>query len=82
MKQTTIVNYTDLLAYAETIGIDWNNAINIMEADRVRPRYDMGNQLEIYPGIGKSYGWSEDSCKIVDGFMEKNELKSATLIND
>ena len=81
MKQTTIVDYSDLLHFAVEIGIDWNTACDIMDRDEVRPMYEC-NQVDIYPGMGKDYGWSEESSRIVDGFMAKHNLTSATLVND
>lgn len=81
MKQTTMVDMGDLLHFAEEIGIDWNTGCDLLDRDGVRPCYE-SKTTDLYIGVGKDYGWSEDSTRIVEGFLKKHNLTSATLVDE
>ena len=80
MKQTTMIDMGDLLHYAVSIGFDWNQTCDLLDRDGVRPVYET-KTTDLYFGVGKDYGWSEDSTRIVEGFLTKHNLTSATLID-
>lgn len=62
----------DVASFAETMGENYcyNGVLNMMEEDDIIPFYER-KTLEIYKGIGKSYGWSDDLCKIFDAYIDK-----------
>ena len=80
MKQTTMIDMGDLLNYAVQIGYDWNQTCDLLDRDGIRPMHEI-HTTELYFGAGKDYGWSEDSIRIVEGFLTKHNLKSATLVD-
>lgn len=49
----------------------------MMEKDDIIPFYEQ-KYLSIYVGIGKSYGWSEEVCKVFDAYVEKNGEQNLT----
>lgn len=73
-----LFDWSDLLHYAETIGYDWNQAHDILVKDEVPPMYESRTR-ELNLGEGHYYAWSEDTCKIVDGFLESSGLKSCVI---
>lgn len=61
----------DVACYAEDQGyLSYNQALTQFENDKIIPGYER-HVLELYEGIGKDYGWSEITCKIFEGFIEK-----------
>lgn len=82
-KRVTLVKFSDLLRYAQSIGMGWNKAHDILVKDEVPPMYE-SNSRKIWVDEVKSgeYSWSEDSLRIVEGFMKSEDLEEMTLIND
>lgn len=58
----------DIAAFANSIGFDYNETIQIMEKDRFVPFYET-KVKEIYIGYGKDYGLSNELTKIIDQFV-------------
>jgi hypothetical protein len=81
MARVDLFEFSDLLHYARKLGYDWNQAHDILVKDGVCPMYEC-NKRELYLGEGPAYGWTEDSCKIVDGFLKENEIEMCVLVND
>lgn len=79
MKKVTLVEFSDLLHHAETIGYFWNQAHEILVKDEVPPMYETKTS-DIDKTSAEDFGWSEDSKKIVESFMEKNNLEEFTLV--
>ena len=67
----------DIACFAEEFGICYNSFIEMMEKDDIIPFYEQ-KYLSIYLGIGKSYGWSEEVCKVFDAYVEKNGEQNLT----
>lgn len=80
MKQVTLIDMGDLLHYAVSISFDWNTTCDLLDRDGVRPMYET-KTTDLYIGVGADYGWSEDSTRIVEGFLKDKNLTSATLID-
>lgn len=80
MKQVTLIDMGDLLRYAVSIGFNWNTTCDLLDRDGVRPMYET-KTTDLYIGVGADYGWSEDSTRIVEGFLKDRNLTSATLID-
>lgn len=81
-KNVTLVNFSDLLTYAEKIGYNWNQAHDILEKDNVRPM-DGCSTREIYLSlVTEDEGYSEDSIEIIRGFMQGNDLEKMTIIDE
>lgn len=76
-----VITFCDLLSHAVSIGYNWNQAHAIIIADGILPMYESPIR-ELYLHNGSAYGWSEDSIKIIDGFMEKHNLTQCSLIGD
>ncbi len=76
--KVTLIDFGDLLRYATTIGFHWNQAHDILVKDEVCPM-DESESMDLYPGVGKDYGWSEDSIKIVEGFLRDNNITACTM---
>ena len=81
MKTVTLVEFSDLVNHAETIGYYHNQAISILDRDDIQPKYEC-NSYEYYDSDIDQYGWSEDTKKIMKTFFEKHNLKQFTLVND
>jgi hypothetical protein len=81
MRRVNLVEFPDLLFYAESIGISWNKAHEVLVNDEIPPMYEC-NSREYYLSDLNQYGYSEDTIKIIKGFMEKNNVTEFTLIND
>lgn len=81
MKKVNLVEFSEFLRYAEKVlCISWNTAHKILDNDDVA----MGEEPSNYSMSdidNNVYGWSEDSIKIVKGFMEANKIKEITVIN-
>ena len=81
VRTVTLAEFSDLLSHAATIGIDWNTAHDILVRDNVCPMYEC-NQRDLYLGMGKHYGWTDESSRIVDTFLNANGITNCTLVND
>lgn len=72
-ENTTIVNFTDLLGFATTIGYDWNQAHNILvDAIQIFPEHNWHRNFEA--DELEEEGFPEDAKKIIGAFMEKHQL--------
>lgn len=80
-KGQSVCEFGDLLCHAEKLGYSWNTAHDILVDDEVPPMYE-SYQRDIYVGMGPDYGWSEDSCKIVDGYLASEGVSECTLLRD
>jgi hypothetical protein len=78
MARVNLFDWTDLLHYACTIGYHWNQAHDILVKDEVPPMYE-SRTTELYEGVGDDYGWSEDTCKIVNGFLISKKIKTCVI---
>lgn len=61
----------DVAAFASTLGYCYNSVLSMMEKDSIIPFYEQ-KTLDVYKGVGKDYGWSDDLCKIFDAYVEEN----------
>ena len=89
VRRVNLVDFTELLHYAQSIGISWNEANDILVKDEVPPMYEC-NSREYYlsdyvsdKGDNEApYGESEASVRILVGFMINEEIDGFTLVND
>jgi len=80
-RGVNLVQFTDLLFYAQKIGFNWNEAHKILVDDGVPPMYETkSRQYYLSDIIKNDYGWSEESVKIVKGFMELEKIEEMVLI--
>lgn len=78
VKNVNLVDFGDLLRYAESIGIFWNKAHDILVNDGVVPMYESPTQ-DLYIGVAEDYGWCAESSRIIDGFLKENNITSCVL---
>ena len=87
-RNVNLVPWTDLLSYATTIGYDWNQAHKILVDDEVPPMYEVKVRDYTLEDMGDgtkgkdAYGWSEDSIKIVKGFMETEKITEMSVVDE
>ena len=79
MKKVNLMDWSDLLHYASKIGYNWNQAHDILVKDGVPPMYET-RERTLYLGGGDEYGYSEDTCKIIDGFLNENNITEITIV--
>jgi hypothetical protein len=81
MKAVYMAEFSDLLRHAEILGFFWNNAHDILVKDEVPPMHGDSN-IEYYKSdiTSNQYGWSADSVRIVQSYMELNDVTKFTLI--
>lgn len=79
MKKANIVEFTDLLSHAVTIGYCWNQAHEILVKDEVPPMYECKKREMYLEEIGLN-GYSEDTMKILTSFFEENKVTEFTII--
>lgn len=60
----------DVASFAEKLGYGYNQFIEMMEKDDILPFYER-RTLEVYTGVGKSYGWSPELCAVFDAYVEE-----------
>lgn len=87
-RTVTLVDFSELLYYSQSIGIDWNTAHDILVKDEVPPMYE-SNQREYHisdfvsnPDDSPAYRHSDETVRIMVGFMVKENIDGFTLVND
>jgi hypothetical protein len=78
MEKRNVAEFTDLLKYAVEIGYQWNDAHDILINDRVHPLEESHSFID--EEDFEFSEWSEDSVKIVKGFMEKHGVTEFMLL--
>jgi hypothetical protein len=82
-RKVDLVEFSDLLEEAEKLGYGWNLAHEILVKDHIPPMYELSTR-EIYASELKytkeQGGWSDDSRKILQSFMDTHKLKSFILV--
>jgi hypothetical protein len=76
---TNVIDFGDLLSYAERNGIPWNKAHKILVDDYVIPMYEEKVRCW-YIGELDQYDLSDESKKILIGFMEQNGVDHVNII--
>lgn len=89
VTQVNLVEFPELLFYAESIGISWNTAHEILVNDEIPPmyecnsrEYDITDFVKNDPTFDGSYRVSDETTRIIVGFMIKENIRDFTLIND
>lgn len=59
---------SEIAAFANSIGFDYHQTIELMENDRFVPFYET-KVKEIYIGYGKDYGLGKELTTIIDQFV-------------
>lgn len=70
----------DVAAFAESMGdkrFCYNGVLAMMERDNILPFYER-KTLEVYKGVGNSYGWSDELCEIFDAYVNKHGAQELT----
>jgi hypothetical protein len=88
-KTVQLVEFSEVLSYAESIGISWNTAHEYLVNDGIPPMYER-NSCEYYfselvynpDGHKWAPSYSHETYRIMVGFMVKENLGGFTLIND
>jgi hypothetical protein len=88
-KQVTLVEVPELLRYAESIGISWNAAHDILVRAGIPPMYESNSrEIDFWDFVGDEsddqgpYGYKDEVLRIMVGFMVKENLGDFTLVND
>jgi hypothetical protein len=89
VRRVNLVDFSNLLFYAESIGISWNTAHEILVKDEICPMYernscdyDFTDFVRNDPTYGGAYSCSDETMRIVVGFMVKEDLSDITVVND
>ncbi len=69
MQKSNLVEFSELLRHAETLGYGWNQAHQILVDDEVPPMYET-KKREVDLDEIDEHSWGEDSKKIVRSYME------------
>ncbi len=83
MKKSNIVEFSELLEHATTMGFTWNQACELL--DDVRPQYEVHKtelRLNEENEWIEEFEWSEDAIKVIKSFMKKNNVTEITVIDD
>jgi len=80
MKKTNLVDFGDILSHATTLGYDWNSIHDVLVKDGICPMYEQ-NSVDVYLSDVRSnaYGWTNDTVKILQSFLEKNKVTLVTI---
>jgi hypothetical protein len=89
IRTVTLADFTDLLAQAQKIGIDWNTAHTILVDDDVPPMYETKTRDFYFSEFARAddpdcnpYGYSDETFRIMVSFMVEHNLAKFTLVND
>ena len=64
--------YADVAAWAEGEGLcGYNATIALMEKSGLIPGYESPT-FELYKGVGQSYGYDEELCRILDAYVSEH----------
>ena len=96
MRTVNLVEFTDLLSHAETLGYGWNDAIEIL--DGIPPEYEVKQRnwslIEFLPPdnpetvqdvcgfYNDARDHSDDCNRIMATYFGKHGVKQITVIND
>ena len=84
-KKVTLVEFSELLFFAESMGFEWNDAHEFLVNDEIPPMYEIRSRnyyLSDFVPESSNYEFSEETMKIMKGFFEKNNIEAFTLVND
>lgn len=72
-------DFSGVAAWAEMNKLgDYNNVLGLMEKDRMIPGYE-SKTFDLYKGVGRDYGYSEELSSILDAFVEANGAQEILL---
>jgi len=77
-----VVEFGELLGYAERIGIPWNAAHESLVIDEIPPMYENRGTNQWGEGDIDMYDFSDETKKILSGFMKENNVDFINVIND
>lgn len=84
-QKITVVEFSELLSFAESIGFEWNDAHEFLVDDEIPPMYEINKRtyyLNDFTPESSNSDFSEETIKIMRGFFEENNINTFTLIND
>jgi hypothetical protein len=88
-RTVTLVDFTELLHYAQKIGISWNTAHDILVKAEIPPMYESNSReydftdfVSKKPDYQGAYGHPDEVIRIMAGFMVDENLSGFTLVND
>lgn len=67
----------DVAVFAEKLGFNYNQFINLMEESNIIPFYER-KVLEVYKDVGIDYGWSEEVTNVFNKYVEENGSQMLT----
>ena len=72
-------DFSSVAAWAEMNKLGhYNNVLGLMEKDRMIPGYE-SKTFDLYKGVGRDYGYSEELSSILDAFVEANGAQEILL---
>lgn len=83
MKRANLVNFSEIVEHATTLGYDWNNACGLL--DNLRPQYEVSSYEFEKSEFDKSKSdneHSDEENEIMTSFFEANKVKRITVVND
>ena len=89
VRKVTLVEFSDLLHYASSIGFNWNKAHDILVNGHIVPMYEENSRdFDFWDFVGDDaddqgpYDYSDDVLRIMVGFMVKENIGDFTLTRD
>jgi len=83
MKKSNVVEFSELLEHAETLGYKWNDACGFL--DGVRPQYEVHTtelRLSEENEWREEFEWDEKAIEVIKSFMKKNKVNEITVVDD
>lgn len=82
-KGMNVLTHGELLGYAESIGYDWNEALDLLTEDGVLPNGESAQSTFFLRDYIKPHSsLNSDTVKILAGFMTSEKIDSFLLIQD
>jgi hypothetical protein len=82
-ENTNVVEGSDILKFAETIGYKYSDAYTILNNDNIFPYMEQKSTeycIAYFKYDLEDTEWTEDTIKIMLGFMEHNKFNDITII--
>lgn len=74
-----MLTYADVAAWADTNKLGhYNSTLSLMEESQMIPGYE-SKTFDLYKGVGKDYGYTEELSSILDAFVEANSPQKILL---
>ena len=74
-----MLTYADVAAWTDTNKLGhYNSVLSMMEESNMIPGYET-KTFDLYKGVGKDYGYTEELSDIIDAFVKANGAQEILL---